>query len=114
MACTTWKERLQEARTSLSFRGDAKGVLQGALARRAKNPGINKIVAETMLVLSETAHEFAAVHFWSEDNAVCDMLSRREEAGFMKPRELVQSRECEASRKEPWKFLPGNVRDDPK
>ena len=114
VACITWKARLQEARTSLSFRGDAKGVLQGVLARRAKNPGINKIVAETMLVLSETAHEFAAVHFWSEDNAVCDMLSRREEAGFMKPRELAQSRECEACRKEPWEFLPGNVRDDPK
>ena len=110
LACTTWKERFKEVRTSLSFRCDAKGVLQGVLARRGKNPDIIKIVAETMLVLSGTVHEFAATHFWFEENAVCDMLSRRQESDFMKSRELVQSRECETSRKESWEFLSGDAR----
>ena len=57
--------------------GDAEGVLKAVVAKRAKSPAINLIVAEINLCLSITSFDLQAAHIWSEENTVADILSRR-------------------------------------
>ena len=81
LAVKTWSGRINDHTGNLVFRGDAKGVLQGVLANRARNPRINLIVAEISLVLSGSSHKLTAEHIWSERNTICDELSRAGEGG---------------------------------
>ena len=61
--------------------GDALGVLQAVLAKRARCPDINMQIAEMNLILAATPHELTAAHVWSEENALADALSRLQETG---------------------------------
>ena len=78
-AVRTWHKMLAAHTGNWRIIGDAKGVLQGVIARKAKSPRINLIVAEIQLALSDTHHEVTAEHIWSEKNKVCDVLSRSSE-----------------------------------
>ena len=53
-------------------------MLQAALKFRAKSPSLNRIVCEIALVIAPLGLTTEAVHIWSEDNALCDSLSRVE------------------------------------
>ena len=68
---------------TLELRGDAQGVLQAVLARRARCPSVNLIVAEIQLVLGASMFDMFAAQVWSEDNDVADALSRLAEGAVM-------------------------------
>ena len=69
--------------------GDALGVLFGASALRSKGTHINKIMMELALLLAPSGNALDALHIWSMDNAMADMLSRMEsDAGV--PAEMQQ------------------------
>eukprot|EP00973_Karenia_brevis_P001638 222640-Karenia_brevis.AAC.1 len=87
-----------------TIRGDAKGVLQSVIHRRARNPKLNLIVAEIQLVLGPIFLDLVATHFWSEDNSECDMLSRMSEDNAVLPPMLVNVNPSIAQRKN-WTFL---------
>ena len=81
VALFSWRKEVAEALGTLMLHGDAQGVLQAVVARRGKSPMINAIVAEAQLALGRSMHSVAAAHFWSEENATCDALSRLREGG---------------------------------
>ena len=76
MAIRTWCKRLAQFQGKLWIVGDAKGILQDVIARRARNPQINLLVAEIQLELADSPHDITAVHIWSQQNRICDELSR--------------------------------------
>ena len=76
MAVCTWEHRIRGSLGRLTLRGDVKGVLQAVACNRARDPKLNFFVAEINLVLGPTMHELSAVHWWSEQNHLCDLLSR--------------------------------------
>ena len=76
IAISTWASSMPLVRTSLNLRGDALGVLQVVMARRAKSPVINKIIAEIQLLLGGTMFDLYLADVWSEKNEVADKLSR--------------------------------------
>ena len=94
VAIHTWLPRLRQHSGELWFVGDAKGVLQGILAGKARSPRINLLIAEISLLLSETDHILAAEHLWSEHNHVCDKLSRLK-GGDDIPHECTHAHRCE-------------------
>ena len=49
LALSTWVGMLPAGRVAIEFRGDAKGVLQSVMARRAKSLVLNLIIAEAQL-----------------------------------------------------------------
>ena len=79
LAILTWLPWLRRHTGPVVYKGDAKGVLQGVLANKARSPRLNLIVAEVSLGLCDTHHCLAAQHLWSERNVVCDKLSRLHE-----------------------------------
>ena len=89
-------------------RGDAKGILQSIVKRRAKSPPINEIVAEIQLMLGHSAQELSAVHWWSEYNALADTLSRMQ-PGTKPPQELNGCQRDDALRRN-WLVL-GKLRN---
>ena len=54
LALWIWRQLLGQFRGVLRLRGDALGVLQSVIRRRARNPRLNLIVAEAQLVLGHT------------------------------------------------------------
>ena len=88
LALRCWEKVLVANAGPLVIRGDAQGVLQAVVARRARQPSLNQIVAEMALSLSASSHDLSASRWWSEDNAVCDKLSRLA-PGELPPSELV-------------------------
>ena len=59
--------------------GDALGFLHDRLRMRARDPVLNDIAAELALALAPLGFDIRAAHFWSEQNKVCDRLSRLEQ-----------------------------------
>ena len=105
VALWSWRAKFSSPSARLILRGDAKGVLQDVVAQRARNPGINLIIAEMQLALARSAMDLTALHWWSEDNELCDMLSR----GVVPP--ILHSSTCvAATRRIPWKMLTVQVR----
>ena len=104
VAVETWISDLRDPQI-LVLRGDALGVLQDVIAGRAKNPGLNLIVAEIQLRLAATPHDVSAVHWWSAFNETCDVLSRSSQDV---PDELKSVREVNAQRG-CWTFLRPTV-----
>ena len=104
VATWTWRELLAAAEGRLAIHGDAKGVLQSVVFGRAKAPVINSIVAEIQLALGSTMHGVTAAHFWSEENHICDALSRLGE-GALLPHELAAAERWPAERRAPWRIL---------
>ena len=103
LALATWAPYLPNGRCKLQLRGDAQGVLQSVLARRAKCPQINKIIAETQLILGATMYDLYAAHVWSEHNDVADSLSRLNE-GATVPDECAEAI-CDVVAPPVWAFL---------
>ena len=60
MAVRTWSQKLATFHGTLMVVGDAKGVLQDVVARRARSARLNLIVAEIQLELADTPHELIA------------------------------------------------------
>ena len=75
LAVATWLPILSAAESQLAFCGDALGVLADALRFRAKEPVLNKIMAELALFIAPFGYETSTVHIWSALNATCDWLS---------------------------------------
>ena len=73
---TTWRPLLATMQGSLTFVGDALGILQDALKLRAKEPLLNGIMGELALQLAPLGSDTRAAHIWSERNSTCDALSR--------------------------------------
>ena len=61
-------------KSQLSSCGDALGVLQDAMAFRARDSQLNLIMGELALRLASLGLEIAVIHAWSEYNTVCDAL----------------------------------------
>ena len=59
-----WFPQLKYHLGQLVFRGDAQGVLQSIVYRRARDAHLNCIVAEISLWLSGTMHDVVAAHWW--------------------------------------------------
>ena len=85
IAVNTWRDALVQMYGTIELRGDAQGVLQAVLARRARCPAVNLVVAEVQLVLGASMHDVFAAHVWSEDNDVADDLSRLAEGAALPP-----------------------------
>lgn len=105
VAITTWRAEIISSGAKLVVKGDAQGVLQSVIHRRAKNTTINMIVGEMQLKLGRAFQDITAVHFWSEDNELCDRLSRlfdRTPAKF--PTELAEAHESTFQRLD-WTLL---------
>ena len=103
LALATWISFFPVGRCKLQLRGDAQGVLQSVLARRAKCPQINMIIAETQLILGSTMYDLYAAHVWSEHNDVADGLSRLYE-GAKVPDECAEAI-CDDVARPVWAFL---------
>ncbi len=58
--------------------GDAQGVLQGALKRKVKSPGLSPLMGELALLMALKGHVLEAVHVLDVENAWADALSRGE------------------------------------
>ena len=52
------------------------GILLGASVLRSKDPQVNRLFQELVLVFAPRGCTLDAVHVWSEDNALADFLSR--------------------------------------
>ena len=79
------------------------GVLQAVLARRARCPAVNAIIAEIQLLLGRSMFDLSAAHVWSEQNETADALSRLAE-GAKVPRECRTSEQWTAKRRQ-WRFV---------
>ena len=88
----------------LVLHGDAQGVFQVVCRRRAKEPRLNLVVAEIQLHLGAGIHDLSGLHFWSEENGVCDALSRRSEGAAL-PQELVNATFVEPVVPDTWALL---------
>ena len=104
IAVSTWSTLLQEAEGKLHVRGDAKGVLQSMVFGKSKAPQVNLISAEAQLILGRSMHALTAAHDWSEENQVCDVLSRLHE-GAQCPVSLSPEHRRNPVRKTPWTIL---------
>ena len=76
MALRTWKELLREAQGQLAIRGDALGALQDVLRMRARDKVVNDVTGELALIVAPFGGDIRTAHLWSEQNTVCDVLSR--------------------------------------
>ena len=83
LAIEAWACLLSRRFGTLELRGDAQGVLQAILKRRAKSPIINLLVAEIQLCLAASMFDIFGAHVWSEDNGWADDLSRLEEGATL-------------------------------
>ena len=107
LAIITWIPHFPLGRCKLQLRGDALGVLQAVLARRAKCPQINRIIAETQLALGSTMYDLFASHIWSEHNDIADDLSRLNE-GASVPDKCAEA-VCDEVHRPTWTFLTSSL-----
>ena len=105
VALYTLRDRFSDPTVRLQIRGDAKGVLQDVIKGRARNAGLNLMVGEAQLILADTAECLTAIHWWSEDNAVCYALSRQEI-----PASLSTSVRTPTAKKVRWELMRPSVR----
>ena len=84
-AVRVWKPILQVANSQLAFCGDALGVLHDAISFKARDPMLNKIMAELALQVAPLGFVITAIHTWSKSNATCDALSREHGAADQLP-----------------------------
>ena len=111
LAVATWRPLLEVVQGTLELRGDAQGVLQAVLSRRARCPTINLIIAEMQLVLGASMLDMFASHVWSEENEVADALSRLAEGAAM-PEDCATAKKWEAVRL-CWRFVGHRKRKPP-
>ena len=64
VALYTWRSRLADELGQLVIHGDAQGVLQAVIVKKARSPMINLVVVEMKLALVRSMHSVAAAHFW--------------------------------------------------
>ena len=76
LAIAVWQPALACTEGQLVFVGDALGVLHDAMKFTAKDPALNRLMAELALRVAPCGFELSAVHIWSSWNDVCDELSR--------------------------------------
>jgi hypothetical protein len=103
LAVDAWASVLTDHSGTLEFRGDAQGILQAVLKRRARSPVINLLIAELQLCLGRTMFDMYASHVWSEDNELADDLSRLGE-GAVLPASFADIDQTIIIRHS-WKFL---------
>ena len=103
IAISTWQNLLASKHGPLQLQGDAQGVLQAVLQRRARAPTINFIIAEIQLLLGPSMMDLFAAHFWSEENWCADALSRISE-GAQIPESLKDFKRW-SPRRRCWKFV---------
>ena len=60
----------------LQIRGDAQGILQAVVLSRAKQPVVNKTIAEISLILGHDQADFEASHWFSDHKRLADALGR--------------------------------------
>ena len=103
IALATWVEKFPKGRSALELRGDAKGVLQAVMARRAKSTVINSIIAEIQLALGTSMYDIYTAHIWSDRNHISDKLSRLDEGADFP----TECKDAERSRivHAPWRIL---------
>ena len=106
LAITTWATFIKDAEGQLGLRGDASGVLQSVVRRKARHPLLNAIVIEAQLELGVGMSDLTAAHYWSEDNGVADDLSRVGEGSAI-PQVLQGIVPSRPVRRQPWAFLGG-------
>ena len=104
VAIETWAYLFDDDVGKLFVKGDAQGVLQGAIKGRGKMPKLNVIIAEIQLLLAATRFDLTAIHIWSERNGICDALSRLAE-GAKFPSECARWPESPRSRTVGWRIL---------
>ena len=109
LALVTWQNELLKVIGNLVVHGDALGVLQAVVKGKARNADINIIVAEIQHVLSFGQNDITAAHFWSEDNAECDALSRLHE-GAEFPSGLAKCMTRPTIRRRPWALLSSEAK----
>ena len=78
LAIMTWRPILKATESQLAFCGDALGVLIDAMKFRAREPMLNKLIAELALVVAPFGFELSTIHAWPRHNETCDWLSRAE------------------------------------
>ena len=76
LAVMIWRPILKATESQLAFCGDALGVLIDAMKFRAREPILNKMMAELALVVAPFGFELTTIHTWSMHNETCDWLSR--------------------------------------
>ena len=81
LAVKTWLPILRACASQLALCGDALGVLADAMKFRAREPVLNKLMAELALTIAPFGFEMSTIHVWSKQNDVCDSLSRLERGG---------------------------------
>ena len=75
-AINSWKPTLTTAQGRRAIRGDALGVLYDVFRFRAKDAVLNDLVRAMALLVAPLGVDLRAAHIWSEQNNVCDLLSR--------------------------------------
>ena len=76
ISVATWRPLLAASQGTLTFVGDALGVLHDALRFKAREPVLNGIISEMALEIAPFRADLRAAHVWSERNSLCDALSR--------------------------------------
>jgi hypothetical protein len=76
IAIKTWSKVLSTSSGSLVVMGDALGMLHGASKFKARDPGLNLLFMEMALIFAPQGSTIEALHMWSEENALADVLSR--------------------------------------
>ena len=99
----TWLPILRTCESQLALCGDALGVLADAMQFRAREPVLNKIMAELALIVAPFGFEMSTTHVWSKQNDVCDRLSRLERRDVL-PDVLKQATRSKDERRS-WPFL---------
>jgi len=85
------------------YGGDAKGVMQAVVHRKARHARINLLIAEMCLLLGQGMHDLVASHWWSEKNVMADDLSRITE-GIQLPKVFEGLERAMPSRSD-WQLL---------
>jgi len=77
LAFRTWDKVIATSFGQPVAMGDALGMLFGAARFRSKDPTINRVFMEMALLMAPRGSTLDAIHIWSEENYLADLLSRR-------------------------------------
>ena len=105
ISVATWRPLLETTQGSLTFVGDALGILQDALELRAREPILNGIMGELALQLAPLGSDTRAAHIWSGRNSTGDALSRLQQGAQV---ELPLLSGANRVRRKP---MPGSLQD---